>query len=69
MRLWDLRTPLCQGQLHTPSFPIANFDEQVLPRPYRRLLLADILPIFAKVWSCSPRTHAADLGDAVQLYC
>ena len=30
MRLWDLRTQICQGLLHTPGNPIASFDQQGL---------------------------------------
>ncbi len=29
MRLWDLRTAICQGVLHVPGNPTANFDQQV----------------------------------------
>ena len=30
MRLWDLRTNICQGILHTPGSPVASFDQQGL---------------------------------------
>ena len=30
MRLWDLRTNICQGLLHTPGNPVASFDQQGL---------------------------------------
>lgn len=30
MRLWDLRTHICQGLLHTPGNPVASFDQQGL---------------------------------------
>lgn len=29
MRLWDLRTPACQGILNTPGPACASFDQQV----------------------------------------
>jgi hypothetical protein len=29
MRLWDLKTNICQGILHTPGSPVASFDQQV----------------------------------------
>ena len=30
MRLWDLRTNVCQGLLQAPARPCAAFDQQVL---------------------------------------
>ena len=30
MRLWDLRTHICQGLLQTPGNPVASFDQQGL---------------------------------------
>lgn len=29
MRLWDLRTNICQGIMHVPGMPVASFDQQV----------------------------------------
>jgi len=31
MRLWDLRTNVCQGLLQAPARPCAAFDQQVSP--------------------------------------
>jgi hypothetical protein len=30
VRLWDLRTPICQAVLQTPGHPVASFDQQGL---------------------------------------
>ena len=32
MRLWDLRTNVCQGLLQAPARPCAAFDQQVSPQ-------------------------------------
>lgn len=40
MRLWDLRTPVCQGLLQAASQPTAAFDEQARRCPARLNWLA-----------------------------
>ena len=32
MRLWDVRTNVCQGLLQAPAQPCAAFDQQVSPQ-------------------------------------